>query len=115
MNTREEIRKIRIQEWKKVIEDRIASGLTAKEYCQRMGITKDQYYYWQRLVREEALEEMKRPSEGSRFAELSIPTTSEIIQSEATSAVTINIGKCSITVQDKESLKTVGEVLLNAQ
>lgn len=34
MNTREENREMRIREWKKVFEDKAASGLSAKEYCQ---------------------------------------------------------------------------------
>ena len=55
MNTRDEVRQMRIREWKKVFEDKAASGLSAKEYCQQNGIGKDQYFYWQKIVRESVL------------------------------------------------------------
>jgi len=44
MNTRDEVRQMRIREWKKVFEDKASSGLSAKEYCQQNGIGKDQYF-----------------------------------------------------------------------
>lgn len=59
MNTRNEIRQMRICEWKKVFEDKAASGLSAKEYCQQNGIGKDQFFYWQKIVRESVLNEIK--------------------------------------------------------
>lgn len=49
MNTRDEVRRMRIREWKKVFEDKAARGLSAKEYCQQNGIGKDQYFYWQKM------------------------------------------------------------------
>lgn len=52
MNTRDEVRQMRICERKKVFEDKAASGLSAKEYCQQNGSGKDQYFYWQKIVRE---------------------------------------------------------------
>ena len=112
MNTREEIREMRIQEWKKVFEDKAASGLSAKDYCQRNGIGKDQYFYWQKIVREAVLDEIKT----NKFTELPVPVNSDIFFSlTAPSPITITVGKGTITVQDKESLKMVMEVLLSAQ
>lgn len=59
MNTRDEVRQMRIREWKKVFEDKASSGLSAKECCQQNGIGKDQYFYWQKIVRESVLNEIK--------------------------------------------------------
>lgn len=55
--TRLAVKESRIQYWSKVFEDRINSGLKPREYCDLHGITKDQYYYWLRKVREAALNE----------------------------------------------------------
>lgn len=55
--TRLAVRESRIQHWTKIFEDRINSGHSTKEYCNIHGISKDQYYYWLRKVREAALEE----------------------------------------------------------
>lgn len=112
MNTRDEVRRIRIQEWKNIFEDKAASGLSAKEYCLKKGIGKDQYYYWLKIVRESVLNEMK----GSRFTELSVPVNTDMVFAlSAPSPITITVGKGTITVQDKESLRVVMEVLLDAQ
>lgn len=112
MNTRDEVRQMRIREWKKVFEDKAASGLSAKEYCQQNGIGKDQYFYWQKIVRESVLNEIKP----NRFTELSVPVSSDMFFSlTAPSPITITVGKGTITVQDKESLKMVMEVLISAQ
>ncbi len=112
MNTRDEVRQMRIREWKKVFEDKASSGLSAKEYCQQNGIGKDQYFYWQKIVRESVLDEMKT----NRFTELSVPVSSDMFFSlTAPSPITITVGKGTITVQDKESLKMVMEVLISAQ
>ena len=112
MNARDEVRQMRIREWKKVFEDKAASGLSAKEYCQQNGIGKDQYFYWQKIVRESVLDEIKT----NRFTELPVPVSSDMFFSlTAPSPITITVGKGTITVQDKESLKMVMEVLLSAQ
>ncbi len=112
MSTRDEVRRMRIQEWKKVFEDKAASGLSAKEYCQINGIGKDQYFYWQKIVRESVLSDMKT----NRFTELSVPVSSDMFFSLTTPApITVTVGKGTITVQDKESLRMVMEVLLSAQ
>ena len=50
--TRAATKQIRLQHWRKVIQDRAESGLTVKEYCEQHNITKDSYYYWLRTVRE---------------------------------------------------------------
>ena len=39
--------------------------MTVKDYCQSRGITKDSYYYWQKVARETAISET-----GPVFAEL---------------------------------------------
>ncbi|MCR5523877.1 MAG: hypothetical protein K6F64_09630 [Clostridia bacterium] len=112
MNTKDEVRRIRIQEWKKIFEDKAASGLSAKDYCLKNGIGKDQYFYWQRIVRDSVLTEMK----DSKFTELSVPVSTDMFFAlSVPSPISITVGKGTITVQDKESLRMVMEVLLSAQ
>lgn len=110
MNTRDEVRQMRIREWKKVFEDKAASGLSAKEYCQQNGIGKDQYFYWQKILRESVLNEIKP----NRFTELPV-SSDKFFSLTAPSPITITVGKGTISVQDKESLKMVMKVLLSAQ
>ena len=57
LTTRTATRQFRLQQWQALFHDRAASGLTVKDYCQAHGITRDSYYYWQRVAREAAIAE----------------------------------------------------------
>lgn len=70
MNVRSAKRKLCIQQWQEIIRDRNNSGLTIDEYCNQNGISRNAYFYWLRLIREEAL---KPQQETSGFVELSLP------------------------------------------
>lgn len=111
MGIREETHLIRLKSWKNIIEDRLESGLTIKEYCQEHDISRDAYMYWLRQLR--AAELMNKENMFTELVVSDIPEPVAVIPVQ--SPITINVGKASITVQDKESLRTVVEVLLHAQ
>ena len=46
--------------WKKAILDCKASSLTVREFCQDNGLNVHAYYYWQRQIRKEMLDEQAR-------------------------------------------------------
>ena len=45
MNIRTETRRIRLQEWRRIIEDKISSGLTIEEYCRTNNLNVHTYKY----------------------------------------------------------------------
>lgn len=51
------IHRQKLLQWKQIIADRRASGLTIVEYTRQHHISRDQYYYWLRRIRKELLEE----------------------------------------------------------
>ena len=55
MNTREIAVEYRLSHWAGIIKDRDESGLTIKEYCERLGIHENAYYYWLRKIRKQGL------------------------------------------------------------
>ena len=63
--TRLATRQARLKYWSGVFDDKIQSGLKTEEYCKQHDISKDQYYYWLRKVREAALEKS-----GIQFVEI---------------------------------------------
>ena len=71
MSPQEAKRKVSVERWKTIIQDRIDSGLMVKEYCVRNSISRDAYFYWLRIIREEALEHPAQISHG--FVEISLP------------------------------------------
>ena len=60
MKTKEVTGLCRLENWAAVMEDRRASGLSVREYCEGTGIRKSSYYYWQRKLREAVNAEMKQ-------------------------------------------------------
>jgi len=62
MATRTETRQIRLAQWRKIFQQKAESGLTAKEFCAINNISRDAYYYWQNLVRQEALATAQQPA-----------------------------------------------------
>ena len=55
MTTPEVKRTARIIEWGQLIYERQQSGQSVKVWCLKNGICENRYYYWLRIIREEAL------------------------------------------------------------
>ena len=55
-------RTARIIEWRQLIYERQQSGQSVKAWCLQNGIRENRYYYWLRIIREEALCETKNRS-----------------------------------------------------
>lgn len=89
MNIRTETRRIRLQEWRRIIEDKISSGLTIEEYCRTNNLSVHTYKYWLHILREEELNQQHTP-----FTELVVADKTAVAQiTEVASSITINIGK----------------------
>ena len=54
---------IRCEQWMQVINECLASGMSKSAWCEANGISEKKFYYWQRILRNEAyLEQMQLPS-----------------------------------------------------
>ncbi|MDD6481626.1 MAG: hypothetical protein PUF65_05095 [Lachnospiraceae bacterium] len=122
MDTRSAKRSYCIQQWKSIIQDRNNSGLTVDAYCEKNGLSRHSYFYWLRIIREEALNQ----TTSSGFVELSLQTdnrtelstVTEIPAEEAeTSQLKLSVNGVTILVTENTSsallAKTIG-VIKNA-
>ena len=51
-----EVKRItRMNEWSQLIHERQQSGQSVRAWCRQNGIRENSYYYWLRIIREEAL------------------------------------------------------------
>jgi hypothetical protein len=67
MSSREITREFRLAQWMQTIRERGESGETVNEFCERIGVSRDSYYYWQRIIRKAArnqLAELNSPKPG---------------------------------------------------
>ncbi|MBR5266848.1 MAG: IS66 family insertion sequence element accessory protein TnpB, partial [Lachnospiraceae bacterium] len=59
------------EQWTQIIRDCLASGQSKKTWCEENGISEKAFYYWQRILRNEACLESKQ-----------LPTTAPPLQKE---------------------------------
>ena len=60
MNTREIAAEYRLAHWAQVMQNREASGLSVRAYCKQAGFHENNYFYWQRKLREASCEELAK-------------------------------------------------------
>jgi putative transposase len=58
INTREIAVEYRLSHWAGIMQERNASGLSIKAYCESIGLHQNVYHYWQRKLREAACKEL---------------------------------------------------------
>jgi len=58
MNTREIAVEFRLSHWAQIMQDRTASGQSIRAYCKEKGIGTNVYHYWQRKLREAAVQQL---------------------------------------------------------
>lgn len=64
---------VRCEQWTQIINNCLSSGKSKKSWCQENGISEKSFYYWQRILRNEAYIEMKQLP-----AKTSVPQTPEL-------------------------------------
>ena len=71
----------RLSQWSEIIESRNASGLNVIDFCKSRGISKDQYYYWQKKLRDAVCEELIKagnPVLPGTFAEVTVINSAQL-------------------------------------
>lgn len=58
MNTRKIATGYRMTQWSQAIQERTSQGESIKDFCERQGISRNTYFYWQRKLREAACQEL---------------------------------------------------------
>ena len=103
MDTRLVAREKQLESWALIIQECKNSGLKTKDWLDQNNISKDQYYYWLRLVRENAYIECE-----------DVDTSQDI----STDMITINHGQLNISIPvtaDVNIIRTIMEVAVRAK
>ena len=58
MSTKSFLHQARLKEWINKFADRKASGLSVTDWCLQNNISKYRFFYWKRLLKEEAVTQM---------------------------------------------------------
>jgi len=119
MNTNEIAKEYRLSYWAGIMQERIDSGQSIKDFCKSAGFHQNVYFYWQRKLREAACRQLLPPPQ-NRPEESVVPGGWAVCEAEQDSgkkkAVAIEIGKCRVTANgdtDSEVLAKVCRTLLS--
>ena len=122
MNAREATRQYRLSQWVPLIKERQASGMSVKEWCKQNDVNQQQFYYWQRIIREIAGESLPVMPQESKFVQLPVTTSVAAANnqgaSESEPSMVIRVGKAAIELTNHvqpELLATVLKVLSSAE
>lgn len=110
MNSRALATEYRLTQWAQTMQERAANGESIDEFCQRRGISRNKYFYWQKKLREAACRQLESFQEASpamsRFAEVRLaepPTRLCLpeLESQKEDQVCIEAGEVRITVHSE--------------
>jgi putative transposase len=114
MDTQKVATQYRLSQWAKVIQARQESGQNIKDFCQSMGISKSQYFYWQRKLRNMACTELALQEEAVETIPNGWLQLAPVQSQQMKEALDIEISGFYISVNaetDPELLKKVCRVL----
>jgi len=68
MDTQKVAAEYRLSQWAQVIQTRLDSGQSVKDFCQTAGISRNAYFYWQKRLRKVACAELEKTEEPRNIA-----------------------------------------------
>jgi hypothetical protein len=118
MNTRLVAKEKQLQNWGAIIHECKNSGMKTKDWLAENNISKDQYYYWFRMLREQAC--IAKPSREEQVNQVVKIECSEPepTYSKQSDVITVNVGDLNINIPsgaDIGVIKTILEVAMNAK
>jgi len=114
MNTKEMATEYRLAQWTQMIQERVANGESIKDFCQRRGVSRQAYFYWQRKLRGIAAKQIKQ--EGDSISQALIPSgwsqvsTIKEEQSTGDSTLPVEIGRYRVMVSESTSPELLEKV-----
>lgn len=112
MNTREIAEEYRLSHWSGVMRERQESGLSIKKFCQEIGCHENVYYYWQRKLREAAVERTQLAYDADNRLVPSGWARLEAVEASAAESggLTIEVGGCRINATAETDPELLAQV-----
>lgn len=111
------------QKWMALIQERIDSGMTIKDWCRQKGININTYNYWCKRLRKKAFDatQNNQSEQSDPSVNVPVPVEKPVIFAEMPSAksaktgfnpaVTVTIRSSQVVISDNASRSTIEAVL----
>lgn len=114
MDTQKVAAEYRLSQWAQVIQARLDSGQSVKDFCQTAGISRNAYFYWQKKLREAACTELSKTEEPRNIVPSGWMQLTPKQAQHTKESLDIEINGCHVTVNaqtEPELLKKVCRTL----
>lgn len=113
--------KVRCEQWTNIIKECLTSGMSKTTWCREDGISDKSFFYWQRILREEAYLSTLENTLTPAVKENSVPTTTDFVEIKMTDHtsssaslfkpdVVIRRGSVSIEISNKATEELLNKV-----
>jgi putative transposase len=90
---------MRIVQWTEIIRQCNNSGISKRTWCENNNVDEKQFYYWQRRIREEVFNEIKKP-DLPRLVELKAPVHKPVGSENPDADAVLHFGSYSVSIKN---------------
>jgi len=118
MSVRTATRQYRLSHWASLLQEKSRSGLTVLAFCNAKGISKNAYFYWQRILRESASSQLVAQSssepepQATQFKEVKMVAPVGYCQDNVPGALLIELGSCKFVADKNYPVELLSKLLL---
>lgn len=104
---------MRLMQWTPIIRECRNSNMTVKAWCVENNVNEKQYYYWQRRVRKDAFDSLKKAESKSKpnFVQLPVTADSSMNTSSFKADMVIHFGNNVLELSNTVSEELLSKVL----
>lgn len=119
MDTRLVARQNQLETWAAIVNNCRTSGMKTKDWLAANNISRDQYYYWFRLLRDKAAQELNDNKEKQAPTQIvKIECDETPVASIASDIIEVTIGRMNIKIPthvNTSTIQTILEVAIHAK
>jgi putative transposase len=118
MSIRTATRQYRLSHWASLLQEKSTSGLTVLDFCKAKGITKNAYFYWQRILRETASSQLVAQSysepmpRATQFKEVKMVDPVGYCQDNVPGTLLIELGSCKLVADKNYPVELLSKLLV---
>jgi hypothetical protein len=103
-------------QWIQTIRERNESSETINDYCERIGVSRDAYYYWQRIIRKAACRQLTeltapQPKPLQTFTEAMLISAPPPANLPGNGQIRIEAGSFSLTADSSYPVENIAALI----
>ena len=106
-------RKYKLEKWKAIITNQMASGLTAAEYCRQEDLPISTFFYWKRTIRQELIAQMDTQVSKPAIVEVPLTVSGTSLEEAPPASPATPIEQNKLTTDMRKAINGLAEIVQN--